>query len=225
MDKLHALYWPGDIESFYPGHQFSEIFKERIYAPYLEHKKDAVVIDLGANLGIFSLYAAKYSKQVYAIEPDPELFECIVETLKTNNLNNVKAIRSAVFIDNATYDFWRNSNRTMGSLHQAVRDPKFPPIKVPAVTLDKLFEDENIDHVDLLKIDIEGSEVEVISSAGFAKVADKIDVVIGETHDWSGRHPNQIVDAFKQNGFIVESIPADAHIFVAKKPQGVGVKV
>ena len=222
---MKGLFWEGDLEQYYLGHQAEEILKSKIYAPYLEHRKDAVVIDLGANLGLFSLYAAKYSKQVYAIEPDPELFGCIIKMLEFNELTNIKAIRSAVFIDNATYDFWRNSNRTMGSLHQAVKDPKFPPIKVSAITLDKLFEDEKIDHVDLLKIDIEGSEVEVISSTGFAKVADKIDIVIGETHDWSGRHPNQIIDAFKQNGFVVESIPADAHIFVAKKPQQVGTKV
>ena len=67
--------------------------------------------------------------------------------------------------------------------------------------------------------------MEVVSSQGFAKVAPKIDVVVGETHAWSGRNPNQIIEAFKQNGFIVNPIQGDAQLFVATKGQKLGVKV
>ena len=225
MEKLNGIFWYGDFDNYFLGYQFEEIFKSRIYAPYLENVKDAVVIDCGAHIGAFSLYASKYAKQVYALEPALIHFNALLHMLKHNEIDNVKPIKKALFIDNdKTYDFYHNPNRTMYSLHQAINDGT-PPEKVQSISLDKLFEDEKIEHCNLLKVDIEGSEVEVISSAGFAKVAPKIDVVVGETHDWSGRHPNQIVDAFKQNGFIVESIPADAHIFVAKKPQSVGVKV
>ena len=224
-EKLMGIFWYGDFDNYFLGHQCEEIFKARIYAPYLENVKDAVVLDVGGNIGAFSLYASKYAKQVYTLEPSLIHFNTILHMLKHNEIENVKPIKKALFIDNKDYDFHHNKNRTMYSLHQAVEDGSEKPEKIQAISLDKLFEEEKIDHVNLMKLDVEGTEVEIISSEGFAKVADKIDVVIGETHAWSGRHPNQIIDAFKQNGFIVESIPGDAQLFVAKKPQSIGVKV
>ena len=69
----------------------------------------------------------------------------------------------------------------------------------------------------ILKLDIEGSEVELLSSEGFSIVAPKINIIIGEIHSWNGRNPNQIKDALKTNGFNLETVPNDANIFVAKK--------
>ena len=68
-----------------------------------------------------------------------------------------------------------------------------------------------------MKIDIEGAEYDVLCGDGFANIADKVDVVIGETHAWSNRHPNQLKEAFKMNGFKFEIIPGEAQLFVAKK--------
>ena len=71
----------------------------------------------------------------------------------------------------------------------------------------------------LLKCDCEGSEVEIFSSISFKNVAYKIDVIVGENHSWNGRHPNQIREAMKNNGFTYEILPKiqpqDADIFVA----------
>ena len=225
MEKLSGIFWYGDFDNYFLGHQFEEIFKSRIYAPYLENVKDAVVIDVGANIGAFSLYASKYAKQVYAIEPALIHFNAITEMLKFNGITNVKPIKKAIFIENKEFPLYHNPNRTMYSLHTAVDAGQEPPEKVQAITIDQLFNDEKIEHCHLLKLDIEGSEVEVISSIGFAKVADKIDVVVGENHQWAGRNPNQIIEAFKQNGFNVSPIQGDAQLFVATKGQKLGVKV
>ena len=217
MEKLQGIFWYGDFENYYLGHQFSEIYKDRIYEPYLEKVKDAVVLDIGANIGVFTLYASKYAKQVYSVEPSLTHFNALSEMIKVNQLNNVKAIRKALFIDNdKTYDLWHNPNKTMYSLHQAVSDGT-PPEKVQTISLDKLFEDEKIEHCHLLKLDIEGSECEVVSSAGFQKVADKIDCIVGERHEWGGRHPHQLDEALKMNGFTIGTIKNDANLFAAKR--------
>lgn len=216
-NKKYALFWKGDFDQYFLGHQAEEILKGRIYAPYLENKENATVIDCGGNIGLFSLYASKYAKQVYCLEPDPELFNLIEDMVLFNDLKNVTPVNAAIFIENKMFDFFRNPNRTMNSLHSAVANPMYPPIKVPAITLEKLFADQKIEHCDLLKIDIEGSEVEVLSSDSFAKVASKIDTVIGESHQWSGRHPQQLIDALTSQGFTVHSIPNDAELFVATK--------
>lgn len=222
--KLHALFWKGDFDKYFLGHQAEEILKGRLYAPYLENRKDPVVIDCGGNIGLFSLYAAKYAKQVYCLEPDPELFDVINRMKTFNELTNIKPINKAIYIENKLFPFFRNPNRTMNSLHQAVSSQDFPPIQVEAITLDQLFKDEKIEHCDLLKIDIEGSEFEVICSDSFKKVADKVDCVIGEMHSWGDRNPQQLINALQDCGFIYNTIPNDASIFVGTKSEQLGTK-
>ena len=82
MEKLQGIFWYGDFENYYLGHQFSEIYKDRIYEPYLEKVKDAVVLDIGANIGVFTLYASKYAKQVYSVEPSLTHFNALSVMLK-----------------------------------------------------------------------------------------------------------------------------------------------
>ena len=212
--KFYGLFFKGDFDNYYLGHQAEEIFKSRLYAPFLEQKADATVLDIGGNIGMFSLYASKYAKQVYTLEPSKDQFETIQKMVEFNGLKNVKPINKAIYIDNATYAFHHNTNKTMYSLHQAVADGSSAPEQVEAISLDKLFEDEGITHVDLMKLDIEGSEIEVLSSAGFRKVADKIDVVVTERHAWAGRNPNQLDEALKINGFTVHTVPNDADIVI-----------
>ena len=105
----------------------------------------------------------------------------------------------------------------MNSLHMAVNDGSSPSEEVECITFDTLFANEKIEHVDFMKLDVEGSEVEVLSSEGFRKVAPKIDLIVLEIHAWNGRHPNQVKDALRGNGFTVDQIPNDANILVAKK--------
>lgn len=218
MDKLQAIFWNGDIDKYFLGHQFEEIFKSRIYAPYLENKKDAVVLDIGANIGIFSLYASKYAKTVYSLEPSLEHYTVLTQMINHNGLSNVVPIKKAIYIENKELPFGGpDNNKTMTSLHTATWQNGKPNEKVIATTLDTLFKDYNIDHIDLMKIDVEGTEFEILASEGFRKVSSKIDVVIGETHSWANRHPNQIKESLKSNGFVVEGIPNDAQLFVATK--------
>ena len=218
MEQIQGIFWKGDIDKYFLGHQFEEIYKARIYAPYLENKKDSVVIDIGANIGVFTVYAQKYAKIVYALEPSLEHFDTLTRMIAHNRYVNVVPIRKAIYIENKKLAFGGpDNNKTMTSLHTATWQDGKPTENVDAITLDTLFKEQNIDHVDLMKIDVEGTEFEILAGEGFRKVADKIDVVIGETHSWANRHPNQLKESLKNNGFQVQSIPNDADLFVATK--------
>src|SRR3990167_4692197 len=159
MEKLQGLFWYVDFDNYFLGHQFAEILKDRIYAPYLENIKNATVIDVGANLGAFSLYASKYAKQVYAIEPALIHFNAITEMLKFNGITNVKLIKKAIFIENKEFPLFQNPNLTIYSLHTAVDAGQEPPEKVTAITLDQLFDDEKIEHCHLLRSEEHTSEL------------------------------------------------------------------
>lgn len=196
----------------------AEVYKDRVYAPLLEGKKDLTIIDVGANLGLTSYYFSQFAKQVYSLEPSLEHFDVMTTMLKYNKITNVMPINKALYFKEGVFDFGGpDGNGTMRSLHSATWQDHKPSETVSATTLPVLFKDFNIEKVDFMKTDIEGSEVELFSSSSFREVADKIDLIVVEVHEWSGRNPNQLLDAFKMNNFTVESIPNDATLLVASR--------
>lgn len=218
-NPLRALFFYGSIEDNYLGAIMAEVYKDHVYRPYLPfNKKSTVALDIGGHIGIVSLYLSKYFERVITLEPSKEHFDALKRNIASNNAANVKPINKALYIREGKLPFGGpEDNKTMRSLHMATWPDGKSSEVVTATTIDKLFEQEKIERVDLLKLDIEGSEVEVVSSTGFKKVARKIELIVGERHEWSGRHQHQLDDALKNNGFTLEEIPNDASLFVARR--------
>jgi FkbM family methyltransferase len=218
-DKLRGVFFYGTIEQNWLGHIMAEVYKDQIYRPYLPlDKKKTTAIDIGANIGMVSIYLSNYFEKVISLEPSFEHFDALNRNLEINEARNVKPINKALYIKNDNMPFGGpTDNKTMRSLHMGTWEKGKHNEMVQTITFDKLFEDEKIEHVDLMKIDCEGSEVEILSSPHFQKVASKIDLIIGEKHNWAGRNPNQMNDALRGAGFKLETIPNDAEIFCARK--------
>lgn len=219
-EQLNAIFFYGSIEQNWLGHQMAEIFKDGVYRPFLPlEKKDTLCLDIGGNIGLTSLHFSRYFERVITLEPFSKHFDCLTRNLASNNITNVTPIKKAIYIrDEKQMPFGGpKGNRTMMSLHMATWENGQPEEMVESITLEKLFEEQKIKRVDLLKLDIEGTETELVSSGTFRKVASKIDCIVGETHSFSGRHPNQLRDALKSNGFNLEVIPNDASLFVARR--------
>ena len=196
-----------------------DIYHDGLYRTFLPLiKEGTLALDIGANVGLVSMYLSKSFERVISLEPSWEHFDALNRNLQINEITNVKPIKKAVYIKNGELPFGgRADNKTMRSLHMSTWENNKSSEMVETVTLDKLFEDEKIERVNLLKLDIEGTETEVFSSEGFQKVAPKIDTIIFEVHKWSGRHPNQAKDALKMNGFEVNGFQHDDEIFVARR--------
>ena len=215
---MNGIFFQPPLESNFIGHQMAEVYKDRVYAPYLEGKKDLTIIDIGANVGVVSYYFSQFAKQVFSLEPSKEHFEVLTAMLAFNKITNVKPINKAIFMKSGKFPFGGpNDNKTMRSLHMSTWQDNKPLEDVDCITLEDLFRDEKIEHCDLMKLDVEGSEYEILGSPSFKLVAPKIDVVIGESHKWAGRNENQLRESFKNNGFEFEWLKADAQLFVAKK--------
>ena len=215
----HAFFFTPPLKINFWGHIMEELWKSKIYDPYLPLRKEGTIaLDIGANVGLVSYYLAQHFEKVISIEPSTEHMNNLLLMLNYNKLTNVTPIKKALFMENGDFMFGGpKDNKTMRSLHMATWDKGKPEEKVEAITLEKLLEDYKIEHVNLMKLDIEGSEVEVLSHPSFKKVADKIDTIIVERHQWSGRHPNQLNEALKNAGFIVETIPNSADLLVGKR--------
>ena len=196
----------------------AEVYKDRVYARFLEGRKDLTVLDIGGNIGITTYYFSQFAKNVFTLEPSKEHFEVLTTMLEYNKIKNVTPINKALYMKEGEFDFGGpENNATMRSLHSATWQDGKTRETVTATTLPKLFEEYNIEHVDFMKLDCEGSETEIISSSSFKEVSQKIDMLVIETHNWSGRHENQIFDALKDNGYRIERIPNDATLIVARR--------
>lgn len=214
----NAIFFNTPLENNFLGHQFAEIYKDKVYQQFLQDKKDLTIVDIGANIGLTSYYFSQFAEKVITVEPSKEHFEIIKKMVEFNKLGHIiKPVNKAIYTESKEFDFFHNQNRTMYSLHTAVHDGSSQPEKVEAITMEQLFEEHKIDHVDLLKVDIEGSEIEVFSHPTFMRIADKIDLILTERHSWSGRHPNQLNEALKSAGFKVEKIENDADLVVARR--------
>ena len=218
-DDLRAIFFYGELEHNWIGHQMVDIYHDRIYNQFLPLiKEGTLAIDIGANVGLVSMFLSHAFERVISLEPSWEHFDALNRNLQVNKITNVKPLKKALYIKNGEFPFGGpTNNKTMRSLHMGTWVDGKSSEMVETITFDKLFEDEKIERVNLLKLDMEGTETEIFSSEGFQKVADKIDTIIYETHKWSGRHPNQIKDALKTNGFEVNGFPHDPEIFVARR--------
>ncbi len=182
--KIHGkdkkMVYPISDQDF--ENQENEIHVMEHYAKGLEYvktKKDAVVVDLGANIGNASLYFAPYVKQVYAFEPNPLIFEALGKN--TSEIENIKIFNYGVSYDNHTLVLKGNEKEMPPqTLFLDENVINVQPAKFK--TIETIFKENNIEHVDVVKCDIEGGEYTLFCSSYFAKVADRIDTIIGEAH-------------------------------------------
>jgi len=127
-------------------------------------------VDVGANIGLMSIYASKLvgpTGQVRAFKPNPETAGILEENIRLNKINNIENFRYAVGKNPGKaliYDRW-DSNRGSASLIKPREDAESH--KVEVITLSEFFrkdiEKEKLPH--LIKLDIEGFELEALEGA------------------------------------------------------------
>lgn len=162
-----------------------EIYYKKVYYPYLPKTKGSTVcLEVGANVGFATYYFARYFGKVYAMEPSKTHRIALERTIKEASLDNVTVLPQALSNKNGKETFVHNKNRTSFSLEKALDDGTGKE-EVETITIDKVVEQYAIKQIDLLKIDPEGSESQIITSDGFAKVAPIIKVIVGEYHEWT----------------------------------------
>ena len=199
---LEALYFHDFSNSYIPN-ILHEIYYEKIYLPYLVGKKDMIICDWGANIGVTSYYFKDFAKQVYSVEPSAQHLECLNAMIKQNNVKNIKVCPYAISNINGKTKFFHNPNSTMFSLKDTVNN-KDDFEEVETVTPDEFMKREGIEHIDLLKFDLEGFESEVMASEGFKSIVPKIDTIIFEYHQWTVASKDMIANTLRDLGYNVK---------------------
>lgn len=124
------------------------------------------VVDAGANWGYFTLVCAHRvgsSGRVLALEPHPRLASMLGENVTVNRLSQVEVIRVAAGAGAGTAAFVGFDERDGNSgVSRAARGADHVDFESPVAGLDTLLDERKIDRVDLVKLDIEGAEIEAL---------------------------------------------------------------
>jgi FkbM family methyltransferase len=136
------------------------------------------IVDLGSNIGGSVLYfACRYpAARIYGVEPDPTTFQKLQANVAP--LENVEVLSLAVGDRDGDAEFFPNPHTWASSLKSTFATG--PGITVPVRTLDTLLDEIGLDQVDLVKLDIEGSEHDVLRA--FHGLPTRAGALIGEMH-------------------------------------------
>lgn len=146
--------------------------------PGLPIRRGDVVIDIGANQGFFTCYAAQKGARVYAFEPVPELYQRLLRNVERNGFSGqVVAVEAAV--SDVEQDADMVISHSLGG-GQSTLVPEFAEhfqtsmgetIRVRCVTLPRILSDYAMPSVRLCKIDAEGSELKILHALDPATLA------------------------------------------------------
>ena len=142
---------------------FSLIWLSKEYNKHgFKISKEDVVIDIGAHIGMFSLYASQYciDGKILCYEPSAENYNLLKYNISQNNLKNIFSENIAISNSNDAITFYINSDNTAHSIYDSTSNS----IQVKSSTLQNIFDINKLDICDYLKLDCEGAEYEIIES-------------------------------------------------------------
>ena len=184
----------------------NEIFNKKVYDIDLG-KTTPVIFDVGAHIGLATIFFnQKYPlARITAFEPNPNIFPLLEENTYYNNIQNVTLHNIALgktpskrtlFIDSTnggfstasfSKDAWDGSQKSIGI--EVITEPLSKYIVTP---------------IDLLKMDVEGTEQEIIEELNESGKIKDIKNIIIEFHPTEKQNIEIIKDILKRNNFVIE---------------------
>lgn len=160
-----------------------EIYVEEVYRAFLDYEPKAgwVVVDAGAHVGLYTLYAVdRRSKLIIALEPDSRNYRRLITTLRVNKVRNVVALPYALAGKDGYLNFLQSIDT--GKSHIVVRAREDKTIKIRGVNLLTLIRVLELSHIDILKLDVEGAEYSIASSSDEVLREGRVRRIVGEIH-------------------------------------------
>jgi len=189
------LFWYGYYEK-----ELGDLLKKIV-------KPGAVFVDLGANIGYFSLLVANNSPsaKVISFEPVAGLFQNMNDNISLNNIKNILTVNAAAGEINEEKELFVSApdNLGMSSFHQP-ENYSGKKERVKVVAIDDWFKISGLPRIDVIKLDIEGSELTALK--GMKEVLQKQQPVLivevnPETLSMFNLKPSDIYDYLKQLNF------------------------
>ena len=174
---------------------FREIFVERIYE-FKTDKREPYIVDLGANIGLSVLFFKSIypDAEIDAFEADPQIYRHLVKNVHGNGHGDVRLFNKAAWHINTVLKF--QTEGADGGRVADIRDGGC--IEVEAIDIHEFMGER---HVDFLKVDIEGAEVDVIS--GCSGILNHVDCLFVEYHSVSQKEQrlDELLAVLRSSGF------------------------
>ncbi|MDX1929812.1 MAG: FkbM family methyltransferase [Pirellulaceae bacterium] len=160
------------------AYQLKSIFGQEVYKFKTINSKPRI-IDGGANIGLASIYFSRNfpNATIHAFEADPSICEFLRQNLQSFTANNVEVIQAALWTDNHGVSF-ASEGSDAGKI---VVEDSARTQRVPSIRLKDLLQDP----VDLLKLDVEGAEVDLLIDS--AELLQNVERVFVEYHSDFGK--------------------------------------
>jgi len=147
-----------------------------------------VFLDVGAHIGQYTLVASRIvgdQGEVHSFEPDPDTFELLTHNITRNGLKNVRANQVALYREDSVREFFRASPLNIGgsSLARPYEADSNVSFKVSCVRLDRYVEEHRLAHVDVIKMDIEGAEIDALRGAQKLLASESRPILVLEFHE------------------------------------------
>ncbi|NPV00481.1 MAG: FkbM family methyltransferase [Brevinematales bacterium] len=131
----------------------------------------SVAMDWGGHYGLVSVYMAKKvgpAGKVIAFEADPKNYGILKRNLELNGVDNVRAVDKGIFDATGWLEFYSGGGYTSSfqKTDYVEKDKnRFAVARIPVTTLDDMAEELHLNRINLIKIDIEGSELPALKGA------------------------------------------------------------
>ncbi len=197
------------LMQWYVYWDFKEKQRDRLYSLV---KLGDIVFDVGTNIGETLLHFGKLAGSegfVYGFEPDGENFKKVQRNIGLNEANNLHVFNLGVSDKTETVRLYRVDPNNLGmnrilSDTEAARFEDFTTIETD--TLDNIIKENNIERVDVMKIDIEGYEMHALRGAAdlLAKFHPKLFIEVGYTRlIKNGTSPTEMIEYLESFGYKV----------------------
>lgn len=199
-----------------------EVWIKNIYDKHdIKVEKGDTVIDIGAHVGMFSIYASEISQtgNVYAFEPFIENFQRLEKHKIINNKKNLFIYNKGVSDKEGIQTLYLSPDNNTGghSLHLKTESEK--KIDIHTIRLTDFCNNEKIDRIDFLKMDCEGAEFDILKSD--ETILQKVKKIIMECHPYNDNTVENMIRLLERNGFKVvresNSTPSGVEMLYAKK--------
>ena len=197
------------------------IFHYKEYGELRDIGNSPTIVDLGANIGAFTLFALSRipKARVYAYEPNPDSFRFLTKSVERNGFTSRATLVNKAVAGTEGVRTLYVTKELSGTDTLYDHRPDNRPVEVLCITLERIFEENGISICDLMKVDVEGAEYEILLSAP-DHILSRIKKIVMEWHLIDPRYGiNDLTSFLRSKGFVIKMDTPFRGILTATNPR------
>lgn len=182
-----------------------EVWMMDVYDKFgIRVEKGDTVIDIGAHIGVFSIYAAELSQtgKVFAFEPFIENFKRLEHHKKINNKTNLSIYNKGVSDKTGKQTLHLSPDNNTGGHSLHLKNNSSRTVEIETIFLPEFCAQNKIEKIDFLKLDCEGAEFEILNSS--KEILNKVNKIIMECHPYGTHTVNEMIALLEAHQFDVK---------------------